>query len=808
MASGRLQRGTMRADDWAILEGIIDEALMLPAGERADFLRDKLGDSPADLARIDQILSRLEEAESFLEPEEPFAPGPVAPVPARIGVWSIGALLGQGGMGTVHAAHRIEGGFEQDGALKLMRQDAAIDVARFEAERQLLAQLDHPGIARLLDGGVSADGQPWMVMERIAGTPIDRWCADRGSSLAERIALTLDVIEAVAAAHRMLVLHRDLKPGNVLVDGDARVRVIDFGIAKRMDATDRTQDILPLSAPYAAPELLTGAPLGPPVDVYGAAAILYELATGRPPVDLAGVPVALGIGRVLDVAPARLAGLRAGVPVLAAAPQGLVADCDAILAKALRKEAADRYPGLDALADDLRRALDGRPVAARSGESAYRLRRLAWRARWPIAATSAIVLALGAGLVGTELQRREALAARDAALAEEQRSDAVRQSLYLLLGDSVEAAGADGSPRDVLNQATRRIIAEFARDPSESARVLHALGELHFYLGDYEAAKAALAPLMTQREGAVPGDTLAAARYDMAQTMVQLGEVDQARPLLAAAQAFWQRDPAKWRARMIDSRLVEAQILRASDPAAAAAMLRKATAEHAAMHGTSNRQAGVFQNNLGVTLLAAGDPEGATAALRKAQAIWQATGLTDTPDALNTANNLAALEMLAGRPAAAEPLFAEAVRIRRQLFGASAGTAALLSNHGKVLLQLGRFAEAETLLTEAVPMSAQFAGAGSMQHVAALAGLADARLATGAPDALSLARAALAAAGLGKSPPPARAMALIALAKAQKAGGDVAGARQSLKEFDAIAPSLGPAGARLVEAAKAVRAGL
>lgn len=226
------------------------------------------------------------------------------------------------------------------------------------------------------------------------------------------------------------------------------------------------------------------------------------------------------------------------------------------------------------------------------------------------------------------------------------------------------------------------------------------------------------------------------------------------------------------------------------------------------MFGTANRQAGVFRNNLGVALLAAGDPEGAAAALRQAQAIWQATRLTDTPDALNTANNLAALEMLAGRPAAAEPLFAEAVRIRRQLFGTSAGTAALLSNHGKVLLQLGRAKEAEGLLAEAAAMSEQFAGAGSMQHVAALAGLAEARLALGSPDALALARQALAAAQLGKSPPPAKAMALLALAKAQKAGGDAAGARQSLAALEAMLPALGPAGARLAEAGKAVRAGL
>jgi non-specific serine/threonine protein kinase/serine/threonine-protein kinase len=798
----------MDADDWKVLDQVINAALALPTEDRAAFVRMHLTDWPEGLQKAKRILSQFDRAETFLERSDPQPPTDTCAPLTRIGVWAIGEVLGTGGMGTVYAAHRVEGGFEQSGALKLMRQDAPIDVARFESERQLLARLDHPGIARLLDGGVTPAGQPWMVMERVEGLPIDQWCAQRSASLAERIALTLEMLEAVAAAHRMLVLHRDLKPSNVLVDRSGRVRVIDFGIAKRLDDGEQTRDIPPLSLAYAAPELLTGAPLGPPADVYGAAAVLYELASGRAPIDLAGLPLMLGVGRVLDSDPVRLASLCPKVPVLAAAPKALLADCDAILTKALRKEPAERYPTIDALAADLRLALEGKPVAARAGERAYRLRRQAWRARWPIAAGLAIFAALGAGLIGTEIQRREALAARDAALAEERRSDAVRQSLYLLLGESAEAAGTDSTAREVLEQATRRIVAEFARNPGERARVLHAVGELHFYLGDYAAAKTALAPLVAEGGAKVPGDVLAAAQYDMAQTMVRLGEFDAAEPLLRKAQAFWQSDLPKWSARLIDSRLVEAQILRNSNPVAAAAMLKAASADHAAMFGTANRQAGVFQNNLGVALLAAGDPSGASAALKKAQAIWQATGLTDTPDALNTANNLAALEMLAGRPEASEPLFAEAVRIRRQLYGASAGTAALLSNHGKVLLQLGRIAEAEKLLAEAASMAGEFAGAGSMQHVAALAGLAEARLARGAPDALALAREALAAAELGKSPPPAKAMALLSLAKAQKAGKDAAGARQSLAAFDALAPSLGPAGARLVEAARAVRAGL
>ncbi|WP_448659513.1 protein kinase domain-containing protein [Sphingomonas sp. CJ99] len=780
----------------------------MPPDRRDAALSRRLQAHPDALGQARKMMANLEAAEAFLEPEAGDRPVmPDAP-PPRIGVWQVGLLLGRGGMGSVYAASRAEGGFEQAGALKLMNAASSIDIARFEGERQVLATLDHPNIARLLDGGVGADGRPWMVMERIDGTPIDRWCADRTTPLADRVRLVLDVIQGVAAAHRMLVLHRDLKPGNILVDGTGRVRVIDFGIAKRLGAGDQTEGMLPLSAPYAAPELLTGAPVGPPVDVYGAAAILYELASGRAPIDLDGVPVALGIGRVLDSEPTRLAALRVDAPMLKGASPALVGDLDAILARALRKESADRYPTLEALADDLRRALEGRPVAARSGDRAYRLRRRLWRARWPIAASLAIIAALGGGLITTEVQRREAVAARDAALAEEARSEAVRQSLYLVLAESVDAAGTAGNAREVLDKATQRITAAFARDPAESARVLHALGELHFYLGDYQAAKAALGPLVSGGDADVPGDTLAAARYDMAQSMVRLGEIDAARPMLAKAQRYWQGDAAKWRARLIDSRLVEAQIVRATDPVAAVALLKSALAEHDAMHGKTNRQAGVFQNNLGVTLQASGDLEGAAAAFRSAQAVWQRAGLTETPDALNTANNLAAIETLSGRPEAAEPLFAEAVRIRRALFGASGGTAALLSNHGKVLLQLGRPAEATTRLAEAVEMAERFAGAGSMLHVAALSGLADARLASGSADAMATARAAIAAAGLGKSPPPARAMALLSLAKAQQAAGDRGGALQSLAAVEGMLPALGPAGARLGEAAKAVKAGL
>ena len=793
----------MQAGDWQRVDAALDAALTEALPEQQAALARLLADAPELLAQARAMLAAMAGAEAFLEPADvPAEQSTKAPQSgSRFGAWAVEGQLGRGGMGVVLAVSRVAGGFAQRGALKLMRDDAAIDVARFERERQLLADLDHPGMARLLDGGVDDDGRPWLVMEQIDGIAIDAWCEAQAVDLAGRVRLVLAVIDAVAAAHRRLVLHRDLKPGNVLVDSEKRPRVIDFGIARQMNAGQATDAALPLSAPWAAPELFTGAPAGPPVDVYGVAAVLYQLATGQPPVDLAGLPLALGVGRVLDQEPPRLLARRAIVPVLAAAPAGLVADLDAILAKALRKDPAGRYPSLDALAADLQAALAQGVVAARSGNRAYRLRRALWRLRWPLAGAAAVMLALGGGLAAALVQKREAVAARDAALAEEARSEAVRQSLYLLLAESVELAGGDAGARDVLARAQDRIRREFARRPAESARVLHALGELYFYLGDYEGARQLLAPLVTAPRPDLPADTLAAARYDLAQASVRIGDVDQAAGYLAQAQAWWRRDPVKWRAQLIDSRIAEAQIVRARDPVAAAALLQAAMREQALLGAGINRQSGVFQNNLGVALQAAGDLDGAAKALRAAAAIWQRTGLDETPDALNTLNNLAAIETLQGRPQAAEPLFARAVALRKALYGASGATAALLNNHGKVLLLLGQPARAEPVLAEAVAMAARHAGPGSIHHVAALAGLAEAQLARDVAAGLATAQAAVSAARAGKAPPPALAMADLALARALIASGNRVEARGALARAQAIIPALGPAGARLARAA-------
>lgn len=785
------------AAGWARLSDLFDIAIDSDNQGRAALLARLQATDPDLAQQLADLLAAASTAADFLEaaPPAPMADTGLPPG-TRIGVWLVQGELGRGGMGIVHAVTREEGGFVQAGALKIMRAGSAGDTQRFLRERQVLAQLTHPGIARVFDGGAGADGL-WMVQERIDGQTIDQYCTAQASTLPERIALVRQVVAAVASAHAALVLHRDIKPGNVLVDGEGHVKVIDFGLAKSLGLGAETMGPLPVSAPYVAPELLTGAPAGPPCDVYGVAALLYELACGLPPIDLAGLPAAIGIGRVLETPPLALA--QRASPVLAATDAALVADLDAVLMKALRKEPEARYQTLAALDDDLLALLDRRPVAARAGETGYRLRRQARRWRWPLAAGTAILITLIAGLGATLWQAREALAARDRMVAEEARSESVRQSLYLLLSESAEVVGDGSDRRAVLARAAARLQGRLAREP-ESAAVLYALGELFFYLGDYEGAIANLR-LVTGAGNRVDPATLAAARFDLAQALVRNGSPAEAPTLLAAAQRFWASDPVKWRGKLIDSRAVESLLLREQDPRAALALIEAAVAEQERYFGRNTHQTGVFYNNIGVGRQAIGDLAGARTALMQAQTIWQAIGEADSPDALNTANNLASIAVLGGDIAGAEPLFAQAVRIRRNVYGPSAGTAALLNNLGKVRLKLGRHAEAADLLREAAAMGGRYAGTASQLHVAALAGLSEAEIA-GGNVAAGLATARTAVAAAATSPLLVQQLAAIALGRAIAASGDRAAAVRVLAPIKAGAH--GPAGAQLQTAVAAI----
>jgi eukaryotic-like serine/threonine-protein kinase len=404
----------MTPERWGEIKGVLATVLESDAGERTATL-DRLCRGDLDLRReVEALLAFENRADAVLSPiVEPGAAMRVElPPPAAIGPYRVLREIGHGGMGVVYLGERADGQYRKQVAIKLItsgRQDARTE-RRFRRERQILAQLEHPGIARMLDGGSTEEGQPYFIMEYIEGQGLLEYCDSRHLAVAERIRLFLQVCDAVAYAHRQLIVHRDLKPGNILVTAQGEPKLLDFGLGQVLeadtDAEEITQAGFPMMTPaYASPEQARGEPYTVLSDVYSLGVILYELLAGRRPykvptgsyLELARViseqePVALG--QAAADAPADSAELRSSTPDRLR--RSLTGDLERIVGKALAKDARQRYGGVPELADDLVRHLDGRPVKARPATLWYRTAKLVRRHRVLIpSAAAALVLILG-----------------------------------------------------------------------------------------------------------------------------------------------------------------------------------------------------------------------------------------------------------------------------------------------------------------------------------------------------------------------------------------------------------------------------
>lgn len=363
----------------------------------------------------DSLLDRSDR--SWIEPLVESSRGPLPPLPSgsTVGPWTLGRLLGEGGMGSVFLGERRGEGFTQRAAIKLLPAGAHPPALhqRFLAERGILARLEHPGIARMLDGGVADDGRPYLAMELIEGRTVTAACRNERATVERRLALFLEVCAAVEHAHRNRVVHRDLKPSNVMVDLDGRVKLLDFGIAKLL-APEGTGSESPtllraLTPQYAAPEQATGGEIAPATDVYALGILLYELLAGRPPVSrgdgvpftveraLAGAePLPLSLAAVVDDARPEGEALR----------RRLAGDLERIVERAMARDPARRYPSATALADDLRRHLAGEAVDARGGARLYRAGRFLRRHRWAAVAAACALLTLAlAARIATQRPR-------------------------------------------------------------------------------------------------------------------------------------------------------------------------------------------------------------------------------------------------------------------------------------------------------------------------------------------------------------------------------------------------------------------
>ncbi len=420
-----------------------------------------------------------------------------------LGVWRIVEIIGRGGMGAVYAVQRSDGAYAQQAALKLIRTSADSPAARerFLRERQILARLQHANIATLLDGGISAEGEPYFVMERVDGVPIDQWCDTRALGLRERVVLFLQVLDAVRFAHRNLVVHRDLKPSNLLVDGDGHVKLLDFGIAKQLEASDvtATHDRA-LTFEYASPEQLHDAPITTATDLWQVGVVLHRLLSGAHPFGLSrDTPVAKQLQQ-LEREPEPLTRAAAHSSLEQAAQRG--GHSPASLARALRGNLAEvvqaclrrdpeaRYASADALAGDLRAWLDDRPIAAVRLSRRERSRLWLRRNRGLAASIAAVAIALLAGTGVALWQAHEASA--QARIAEREAANA-RASLAFLT-DTLSASAPEQtldtqiSVRQLLDNARRQLQRRNPHDLQVRQPVQRMLGHLYNSLGEPKIA--------------------------------------------------------------------------------------------------------------------------------------------------------------------------------------------------------------------------------------------------------------------------------------------------------------------------------
>jgi serine/threonine protein kinase len=436
----------------------------------------------------------------------------------RVGPYRLLRKIGQGGMGTVYLATRDDGQYAQTVAVKLVRRgmDTAFILRRFRRERQILARLEHPNIGRMLDGGTTEDGVPFLVMEYIEGLSITRWCEEKRASIKERLRLFLEVCAAVNHAHANLVIHRDLKPGNILVDRTGRPKLLDFGICKLLyqdggDASHtQTLEWNALTPEYASPEQVLGEPVTVASDVYSLGVVLYELLTGTRPHRLEKrTPQAVEEAVCRKAVPLPSERVRAsGVPRAAALARALAGDLDNIVFRAMHRVPERRYASPEELASDVRSYLANRPVSARPDTLAYRSVKFLRRNAVAVAAAACVVAAFSAGLAFSSRQARDAN--RD--LRRLRESDA---SLVSQLADAVEAA-APATRGDLARRTSEtldHLAAGATNDDTLELAVAGASLRIGELTGKPDAASATLARANAERARAV-ADRLLARRPD------------------------------------------------------------------------------------------------------------------------------------------------------------------------------------------------------------------------------------------------------------------------------------------------------
>src|SRR4051812_7499768 len=696
------------AERWRELDRLFEAALDLPAGERQAFLDVTCAADPALRREVERLLAADAREGVFLDRPAGEVLGLILDDQGeqqRLGPYRLLRAIGRGGMGTVFLAMRDDEQYERLVAVKILRsgfEDTELR-HRFLAERQILARLDHPAIARLYDGGSTEDGRPYLVMELIEGLPVDEYCDRHRLTVDQRLALFLRLCSAVQYAHQNLLVHRDLKPANILVTADGEPKLLDFGIAKQLvpaaETDSRTRTGLRVMTPgYASPEQVKGEAITTASDVYSLGVLLYELLAGRSPYQVAeGAPPYELERAINEQEPERpsTALLHPGEPPLekiaaargsrpAALQRRLSGDLDTIVLMALRKEPPRRYESVARLASDLERHLHDLPVSARPDTLRYRARKFVRRHRPAVAVASAVVL-LVAGLVASLfVQGRQTAREKDKA----------RYALSFLVdtfkqADPYQTKGAALTAREILDQGADRISRELAGQPDVQAAVMDAIAEVDLGLGRYDAAEPLLKRSLAIRRRVSGSDSL-----ETAESLEHLAELRNQR----------------------------------SDQAGAESHLREAVAIRRRRQG-GNLAVARTLNQLAKTLVEKGvspkvSPEiGAPPreALATARRVEGPAGLT----VAETLLDLADLQRAQGHYAGAESLFRQGLAVERKALGERDPRFWRdRSRLGDTLIEAGKFKEAEAVFRQCLEVQLKLLGREHPDAMSSRGGLA------------------------------------------------------------------------------------
>ncbi len=739
----------MEPERWRRVQEIFAATAELPPVERDSFLNDQTGDDEALRREVESLLAADSESEEFLEqPALPgrisqiLADGPSEQVEGNIGPYRLLRKLGEGGMSRVYLAVR-EDGFQRLVALKVIRRGLKSDdlLHRFRTERQILAGLDHPNIAKLLDGGSTEDGLPYFVMEYIDGIPVDEYCDRNRLTVFQRLQLFLDICAAIQYAHQNLVVHRDIKTSNILVTADGSAKLLDFGIAKLLKPeqfpvpVELTATMLrPMTPFYASPEQVQGRAITTASDVYSLGVLLYKLLTGHLPYQVDSRTAKEVERAVVEVPPERPSTAVNRVETVPSHGNGdgettitpeavsrarsvqphqlkriLTGDLDTILLAALRKEPQRRYGTVEQFAEDVRRSIDGLPVRAHKDSLRYRARKFVQRNRVPIGVATTIGALLFGFAVTMAVQASRIALERDAAQHERDRAEQVvtfLQEIFRVSDPNVQG-GETITAREILDSGAQRVTRELQDQPEVQATLMQAIGNVYRNLGLYELAEPLLREALKVRRQVLGGDHPAVAQSlnNLGVVLRQRGDYDGAEPLFNEALEMRRRyhvgvDHPDLAESLNNLALLHQE--RGRYPVAEK-LMREAIVIQRAVEGGSGTELAALLANLGILLTEVGDWAGAEPPFREALKLRREALGEDHALVADSLNDLGVFLGIQGDLESAEGMLREALAMRRRsLSPDNPILAESINNLGRLLREKGDFPGAEELYREAI----------------------------------------------------------------------------------------------------------